>query len=310
MAMPGRKFSSGSGYRYGFNGQERSTEINNNSYTAEFWQYDARLGRRWNIDPVLRENQSPYMCFDGNPINIVDIKGDSGEIPDPPCSACGSKETKKQKTTRIALVTLAEVYNVKKLFSADDWANDPEVTASQLFYQWVKGTGKDKRKFDENSTMGKQMLEAKEVITGIDDAIKGYKDKGLPTAIITRSLSEENPILYAKSFWDDLDDNPARALHGSYSGTATVYASEETSLGVNYTLSIKITDYLSAMSGTRKPPALGGYKPGGSIYNSENPYGLNGNFRTIKVEYRMNIKVFKYNTIAQNAAKAWDWLMH
>src|SRR6478736_3791665 len=41
-------------YRYGFNGQEMSNEIKGvgNSYTAEFWEYDPRLGRRWNVDPM------------------------------------------------------------------------------------------------------------------------------------------------------------------------------------------------------------------------------------------------------------------
>ena len=41
-------------YRYGFNGQEKDNEVygEGNSYTAEFWEYDPRLGRRWNCDPV------------------------------------------------------------------------------------------------------------------------------------------------------------------------------------------------------------------------------------------------------------------
>ena len=33
---------------------EMDNEVNNitgSSYTAEFWQYDSRLGRRWNVDP-------------------------------------------------------------------------------------------------------------------------------------------------------------------------------------------------------------------------------------------------------------------
>ncbi len=59
MTMPGRNYKAGSGYRFGFNGQERSTEINDNSFTAEFWQYDARIGRRWNVDPVFKEYESP-----------------------------------------------------------------------------------------------------------------------------------------------------------------------------------------------------------------------------------------------------------
>jgi len=36
-------------YRYGFNGMEKDDEVNNSegtSYTAEFWKYDSRIGRR------------------------------------------------------------------------------------------------------------------------------------------------------------------------------------------------------------------------------------------------------------------------
>ena len=66
------------GYRYGFNGQEKSTEINGseNLYTAEFWEYDSRIGRRWNRDPVKRPWQSDYACLSNNPILRADPKGD------------------------------------------------------------------------------------------------------------------------------------------------------------------------------------------------------------------------------------------
>lgn len=76
--MPGRQFNSSS-YRYGFNGQEKVDEIagNGNSYTAEFWQYDSRLGRRWNIDPAFAEKpwMSPYHAFSNKPILNIDPNG-------------------------------------------------------------------------------------------------------------------------------------------------------------------------------------------------------------------------------------------
>lgn len=46
-----------------------------NSYTAEFWQYDSRLGRRWNIDPVVKYHESPYATFANNPIWFIDPSG-------------------------------------------------------------------------------------------------------------------------------------------------------------------------------------------------------------------------------------------
>ena len=67
-------------YRYGFNGQEHSDEIKGegNSYTAEFWEYDPRIGRRWNIDPVVFPSFSPYSTNFCNPISFSDPNGDVG----------------------------------------------------------------------------------------------------------------------------------------------------------------------------------------------------------------------------------------
>ena len=64
-------------YRNLFNGQEADNEVYENGacLSAEFWQYDSRLGRRWNVDPVFKEYESPYACFAGNPIIINDKFG-------------------------------------------------------------------------------------------------------------------------------------------------------------------------------------------------------------------------------------------
>ena len=65
-------------YRYGFNGQEKDNEIygEGQAYTAEFWQYDARLGRRWNVDPEIKPWQSSYVALSNNPILMIDPFGD------------------------------------------------------------------------------------------------------------------------------------------------------------------------------------------------------------------------------------------
>ena len=79
MMMPGRKYSvANTNYRYGFNGQEKSTEINGsgNLYTAKFWEYDSRIGRRWNVDPKPAIGLSVYSCFENNPLLLADINGD------------------------------------------------------------------------------------------------------------------------------------------------------------------------------------------------------------------------------------------
>jgi len=59
---------------------EKDDEINGegNSYTAEFWQYDPRLGRRWNVDPLTYPWQSSYAAFNNNPIYYIDPLGLEG----------------------------------------------------------------------------------------------------------------------------------------------------------------------------------------------------------------------------------------
>jgi len=79
MLEPGRQFATGTQYRYGFNGQERDDDIsgNGNSYTAEYWEYDPRIGRRWNIEPLTAKypNLSGYVALTDNPGNVTDPDG-------------------------------------------------------------------------------------------------------------------------------------------------------------------------------------------------------------------------------------------
>ncbi len=66
-------------YRFGFNGQEMDNEISGQTgthTTAMFWEYDSRLGRRWNLDPKPQIGISDYACFGNNPIWFSDPLGD------------------------------------------------------------------------------------------------------------------------------------------------------------------------------------------------------------------------------------------
>ena len=64
-------------HRFGFNGQERTDEIagTGNHNTAQFWEMDPRLGRRWERDPVVKHHESPYAILGNNPIWFVDTNG-------------------------------------------------------------------------------------------------------------------------------------------------------------------------------------------------------------------------------------------
>jgi hypothetical protein len=40
-----------------------------------YWEYDSRIGRRWNVDRVVKAPLSSYLCFSGSPISRVDKNG-------------------------------------------------------------------------------------------------------------------------------------------------------------------------------------------------------------------------------------------
>lgn len=42
----------------------------------EFWEFDPRSGRRWNIDPVKKSWQNDYAAFSNTPIWKMDPSGD------------------------------------------------------------------------------------------------------------------------------------------------------------------------------------------------------------------------------------------
>ena len=100
------------GYRYFFNGQESDNEVFGEgvSLSAEFWQYDSRLGRRWNVDPVFKEYESPYACFAGNPMRFADPRG--GKI-DPESNDNWNKQ-KQQITETIVDRIFQIVTNTEK----------------------------------------------------------------------------------------------------------------------------------------------------------------------------------------------------
>ena len=65
------------GYRYFFNGQEGDNEVFGEvaNLTAKFWQYDSRLGRRWNLDWIYKPFASNYAAFANNPVWFADPSG-------------------------------------------------------------------------------------------------------------------------------------------------------------------------------------------------------------------------------------------
>lgn len=75
--IPGRSGSIEK-YRFGFNGQEQDNEVygKGNLNSAEFWMYDIRLARRWNLDPVDQISISNYVVLGNSPLWLSDPNGD------------------------------------------------------------------------------------------------------------------------------------------------------------------------------------------------------------------------------------------
>ena len=70
------------GYRYGYNGQDKvSQSFGEGAHTtAQFWEYDTRLARRWNADPIRKPWESPYSTFGNNPIWKNDVLGNTESV--------------------------------------------------------------------------------------------------------------------------------------------------------------------------------------------------------------------------------------
>ena len=135
----------GSGYRYGFNGQMKDDEVygpEGTSYTAEYWQYDSRLGRRWNVDPKPNPSISEYAVFLNNPIWFNDIEGDTVRVTTNDGKYLFSLDDKK---TTISTCTAWNLYelgyqwfepNADKYVRILDIAEDIESNPNLLHFTW------------------------------------------------------------------------------------------------------------------------------------------------------------------------------
>ena len=79
MQMPGRSFSNGSKYRYGFNGKENDNEVKGEGNQQDYGMriYDPRLGRFLSVDPLTKSYPmlTPYQYASNRPIDGIDLDG-------------------------------------------------------------------------------------------------------------------------------------------------------------------------------------------------------------------------------------------
>lgn len=79
MIQPGRQYSAGNGYRYGFNGKENDNEVKGEGKQQDYGMriYDPRLGRFLSVDPLTREYpwNSSYSYAEGDIVRSIDMDG-------------------------------------------------------------------------------------------------------------------------------------------------------------------------------------------------------------------------------------------
>ena len=114
--IAGRSAAFGSEYRFGYNTQEKTDEIAGpgNHNTAQFWEYDGRLGRRWNLDPVVKPWESLYACLSDNPILLNDPDGNEPGNPRRYIVVKGDNLTKIGNKYGVSVDNLVKWNNIPK----------------------------------------------------------------------------------------------------------------------------------------------------------------------------------------------------
>ena len=79
MLQPGRSYSAGSQYRYGFNGKENDNEVKGEGSQQDYGMrvYDPRLGKFLSVDPIAKNypELTPYQFASNRPIDGIDQDG-------------------------------------------------------------------------------------------------------------------------------------------------------------------------------------------------------------------------------------------
>lgn len=190
------------GYRYAFQGQERDDEVNGvgNSYTAMHWQYDPRLGRRWNIDPLTGKYpwQSPFATFNNNPIRFSDPLGLEGvdEVE-------AVKESEKNPPT---------VYGGKEVVIEEYGGKAPEPVGDDL---------------SQNPTNAEEPIESDINIPVINDWYKSRTSSGQTVSAAPYTISS-NPDYSPSIDYKSLTERGVNSLGLSLSASGFYAAYQET----------------------------------------------------------------------------------
>jgi len=217
-------------YRYGFNTQEKVFEINKDHYTARYWEYDSRLGRRWNVDPKGKDFESSYLVFSGNPILVNDILGDTTYIYSTGGQYMGVI-LDKLKSNEIVLMseeTAKFIFTMRKLKASEDFlgmlARDPNIAEARITSNTLESLFKNytNSKY-ENSGLLYVDSKTKEVQVAVADKnsmlVIGSRGEADPRelAVLEKKLGKDTKII---GYWHT---HPESTFEGSQESTDDLY---------------------------------------------------------------------------------------
>ena len=97
MMMPGRTYTAGSSYRYGFNGKENDNELKGEGNQQDYGMriYDTRLGKFLSVDPITAKypELTPYQFASNRTIDGIDEDG----LEYQPCYSCELQLARQSK---------------------------------------------------------------------------------------------------------------------------------------------------------------------------------------------------------------------
>jgi RHS repeat-associated protein len=261
--------------------------------------YDAESGTFLSCDPLGFVGQYNLYAFcNGDAVNLWDGDGRFGKQAQNLWNV-GVQAGQNVYNNLVDHGPAIGIFGIAESFNAmngNQWAQpatDDKVTAHQMFYQWVTGTGPDRRTFTTSSVMGQQMLQADYVQKAMQSAAQQAVSGSVGPVDVARRLRYQNPassLFYVADFFADVSGvNPARGFQGSIAGL--VMPRQPISIGnvALVPMTVNLTDRMTAVSGTRASGTVGGYdqEDPTAIYTQENPYGPHGPLRTIDVDYRL-----------------------
>lgn len=227
---------------------EKDDEIagGGNSYTAEFWQYDSRLGRRWNLDPKPNPSISDYATFANNPIMYIDPFGDTIRFAQGQrlgfkikvvgtffISALFSKEFRKNlgiamRDENLILITEQDVNRNSKVqpmiqlgnfakepIEHQDYSDDP---FNPVTYWTVAGTRYDD--WNEAWEVSRTLMESEDILhNGVGDnsimflnMSSQYKKRIKEEAANSRFVTPNMDFSFKRGYWNNLKLDAAHEL--------------------------------------------------------------------------------------------------